>query len=176
MSGDGAHPPADPAHAQDADRQLVQLHPALCVADLFEFPGLVSAVLEKRPRPEQLQRIAEHEVANRERVRIGRVHHLHTAGPACPHINVLDAHPAAADHLQVRAAGQQRGIHPCVGAHHHTFHFWQGSIELGGIGSGLDNSGPLFQPRQGRCIGAFGDQNGVCFCHGDSIAKPPDFS
>ena len=48
---DRDHPPADPAHAQEADRQFVQLGPAERVAHPLELRRLVGAVPEERPRP-----------------------------------------------------------------------------------------------------------------------------
>ena len=45
---------------------------------------------------------------------------FNAAGTTCLHINVLDAHAAPADDFQLRASGQQSGIHFRVGAHHHS--------------------------------------------------------
>ena len=146
VRGNFSHPPAHPAHAQNAYRQFVQLHATLGVADTLELLGLVGAILEKSPRPEQLQRITNHKITHRQSVRIRRVHNLHAAGPAGLHINVLNAHPTPTNHLQLRGSRKQGSIHLGVGAHYHALHFWQGSIELGGIGSGLDHNGPLLQP------------------------------
>jgi len=57
VGGDVPDPPADPAHAEDADRQLVELLPAHGVADALELPGLVGGVAEERPWPQELEEV-----------------------------------------------------------------------------------------------------------------------
>lgn len=89
------------------------------------------AFLEEGPGTQQLKGVPDHEVADGQRVRVGREDHLDAAGAAGRHIDILKADTAPGDHLQPGAAGQQFGVHPGVGADHKRRRLGQGGFELG---------------------------------------------
>ena len=135
------------------------LHAAERVPHPLELRRLVHAVAEERPRPQELQRVADDKVADREGVRVRRVDDLDAAGTAGRHVDVLEADAAAADDFELRGSGQESGVHLGVGAHHQAERIRQGGVEFGGIRRRLDDSGSLFQPGERRRIGVFSNQD-----------------
>jgi hypothetical protein len=144
---------------------FVQLRAAERVAHPLELPRLVGAFPEVRPRPQQLQREPDDEVADGKDIGVRGVDDLDPAGAAGGHVDVLDAHPAPADDPEVRGAGRQGGVRLRVGADHQPGRVRQRGVELGGPRGRLDDPGALLQSRQRRRGGVFGDQDERQFGH-----------
>jgi hypothetical protein len=92
------------------------------------------------------------EIAYRDGVRVRRVDDLNAAGATGHHVDVLKTHATPTHDFELRAAREQGGVHPGVGAYHHPDRVGQCGVEFGGTRGGLDDSGSLPQPRQRRRI------------------------
>src|SRR5690606_37764017 len=104
---DMADAPADPSHAQDAQRQFIELAAAYGIADFLKLVRRKNLIAKCDPRPEKLKQRAENKIADSERVGIGRVNHLDAPRTARGHVNVVDADSAPTDDAEFRRFGQQ---------------------------------------------------------------------
>src|SRR5262249_62045746 len=97
-------------HAQDTERQLVELHAASSAANGLPILPRRRSLAEEAPRPKQLEHIPEDEITDGPGVGVRGVQHLHAAPPASGHVDVFDAHAAAADDSELGGFVEKRVI------------------------------------------------------------------
>ena len=157
--GDAANTPPDPAHAQQAKRQFVELPAANCIADPLEFFGLVSAIFEECPWTEHLKDVSEDKIANGKRVGVRGVDDLYASGAAGGDIDVLEAHASPAHHAKARSPAEKRLIDKRISPHNQAFSGRKMRFEVRVAGSGFNDPCAFPEPLQRTRIRSLSHQD-----------------
>lgn len=158
--GDFSKAAADAAHAEDGEGEFVELLAADGGAEVLELLGVVGVVLEEAPGAQELEHIADAEIADGAGVGIGRVDDLDAAFSAGGDVDVFQADAAAADDAEARGGGEEGVIDAGVSADDEAVGGGEGFTEIGVGGGAFDHIGLGAQPGEGLGVGAFGEEDG----------------